>query len=123
MNISVDGKESELTSRDQLFPVIEGLVNGDYYEVIIDGKGESSLFVLANDSSALFMYLRFPGDSGFSSRNPSGDASKLQEFRLSNGQVDEKPETQLIEKGKIKDVILTYNDSGELHDSVDWFED
>jgi hypothetical protein len=46
--------------------------------------------MLRNGDTAWLMYIRYPGDAGFSSR---GDTrrSGTAEFRLSNGQVDEYP--------------------------------
>ncbi len=69
------------------------------------------------------MYVRHGGDSGFRSNNKSGDESKTQEFKLSNGQIDFYPETWLTDKANIESAILIYFDTGTMDTSVDWIEE
>ena len=55
--------------------------------------GEMSMCALINGERGWLMFLRHPGDPGFSSRNPDydGPADAVIEYRLDNGQGDEYP--------------------------------
>jgi len=58
-----------------------------------NADGWPTLCALINADCAWLMYLRFEGDSGFSTRNPEyqGSAGARIEYRLANGQRDEHP--------------------------------
>ncbi|NBP71012.1 MAG: hypothetical protein EBU52_20025, partial [Cytophagia bacterium] len=84
-----------MKSRDHLISILNNDLADKYHEIWIEGHGKSALCILTNPDSAFLMYLRHEGDSGFRSNNKSGDESKTQEFKLSNGQVDLYPETWL----------------------------
>src|SRR5262245_11661692 len=64
-----------------------------YDEIWVDIKDGQSMCALINGDSGWLMYLRYNGDAGFSSRNPSysGPPDAKQEYYLSNGQRDEYP--------------------------------
>ena len=51
------------------------------------------MVALINGEFGWLMYLRYDGDAGFSSRNPSyqGPSDAMIEYFLSNGQLDEYP--------------------------------
>jgi hypothetical protein len=59
-------------------------------EVTDDGQ---IMCALINGETGWLMYLRYAGDPGFSSRNPSyaGPPEAMQEYCLNNGQLDEYP--------------------------------
>ena len=65
----------------------------DFKEEWIELDDGQSLCALINGDLAWIMYLREPGDAGFSSRNPgySGPKDAMIEYYLDNGQCDEYP--------------------------------
>ncbi len=119
----IEGIKIELNSRNQLIATIDNMIHMDYNEIWIKGKGESSLCTMTNPSHAFFMYLRFDGDSGFRSNNSTADKNQTQDFRLSNGQIDQYPETWLTERARVREVILKYYDTGEMDTSLDWIQE
>ena len=62
-------------------------------EIWVQAKDGQSLCALINGDMGWLMYLREPGDAGFSSRNPdyAGPADAMLEYYLSNGQRDVYP--------------------------------
>ena len=64
-----------------------------FREVWVEAPDGQSLCALINGDVGWLMYLREPGDAGFSSRNLAyaGPAGATIEYRLSNGQHDEYP--------------------------------
>lgn len=123
MTLFIGDRKIEVTSRDHLISMLEEIVNTRFNEVWIEGKAQSKLCVMTNESKAFFMYLRFDGDSGFRSNNRFADIDQLQAFKLSNGQTDEYPETWLADKDKVRDVILTYYDTGNMASAIEWVEE
>jgi hypothetical protein len=70
------------------------------------------------------LYLRnHDGDSGFRSNNKLGDENASEDFMLSNGQLDEYPETWIVSKDKIKTALLTYFDLGTMDENINWYEE
>ena len=67
-----------------------------FRELWIEAPDGQALCALFNGDVGWLMYLREPGDAGFSSRNPDyvGPADALVEYRLSNGQADEYPRSR-----------------------------
>jgi len=65
-------------------------VEPPFDEIWLEAPDGQSLCALINGDRGWLMYLRAPGDSGFSSRDPSylGDPHATIEYRLSNGQHD-----------------------------------
>jgi WD40 repeat protein len=121
--IIIDNQKTELKSRDHLISILNTASTDNYHEIWLEGHGKNTLCILTNPDTAFLMYLRHVGDSGFRSNNKSGDESKTQEFKLSNGQIDLYPETWLTDKANIKSAMLTYFDTGTMDKSIDWIEE
>ena len=64
-----------------------------YREVWSNAPDGQALCALINGDVGMLMYLRQPGDAGFSSRNPDyrGPPEAMIEYFLENGQRDEYP--------------------------------
>ena len=64
-----------------------------YDEIWVEAGDGQSMCALINGDLGWLMYLREPGDAGFSSRNPDykGNPDATREYYLSNGQMDEHP--------------------------------
>jgi hypothetical protein len=92
--ITINGEVYETDSLDQLRTLLARLQENRFAEIwLAPADGWPTLTALVNGSAAWLMYLRYEGDSGYSTRNPNfgGPEAAMVEFQLSNGQVDEYP--------------------------------
>ena len=72
------------------------------------------------------MYLRFEGDAGYSSRNPSKPSKPSEEnieFILSNGQCDEYPKKLTYSLYILKKALYSFIENGALPKQVEWHDD
>ena len=69
------------------------------------------------------MYLRYEGDSGFSTRNPQVKSNGNMEFRLSNGQIDLYPKSWTYPLPVIKEALLYFMTHSDLPTQVGWHDD
>ena len=69
------------------------------------------------------MYLRFEGDSGYSSRNPLETSDEYIEFYVSNGQCDEYPKNWTYPIHTIKEALFSFIENSELPKQVEWRND
>lgn len=86
---------------------------------------EQSLCALINGDVGLLMYLREPGDAGFSSRNPdySGPTDATIEFVLSNGQVDCYPASWALPLPLIMQAVAYFQSEGLPAPFIAWHND
>jgi hypothetical protein len=93
------------------------------FELWLSVPNGASMSMLRNGPNAFLMYLRFPGDSGLTSRvGPAkpGTAS----FRLSNGQEDEYPLSWCIDLEQCyKALAYFFVNNGGKPDWVQWHKD
>jgi hypothetical protein len=93
------------------------------FELWLRVPNGTSMSMLRNGPNAFLMYLRFRGDSGFTSRaSPAkpGTAS----FRLSNGQEDEYPLSWCIDVEQCyKALAYFFVNNGDKPDWVQWHQD
>ena len=100
----------------------------EFREIRVESPQGASMSALINGDGGWLMYLRHPGDAGFSSRNAAyaGPADAEIEYRLENGQVDAYPASwtypladvmralaHFREQGGPPGLILWHDDSGE----------
>jgi len=80
---------------------------------------------LINGDQGWLMYLREPGDSGFSSRNPdyAGPADATIDYLLSNGQRDEYPASWALPLEVVERALEHFVATGEQAPFVKWHED
>lgn len=73
-------------------------------EVWLEAPDGQTLCALINGDVGWLMYVREPGDAGFSSRNPSyqGDPQAQIKYRLNNGQLDSYPATWALPVEEIR---------------------
>ncbi len=71
------------------------------------------------------MYLREPGDAGFSSRNPAYDGSPeaMMKFLLSNGQMDEYPSEWTLPIQEIQRALDYFRQTGKPPSFITWHND
>ena len=100
------------------------LSNGEQYkEIWLEGPGEQSICALINGHTGWLMYLRFAGDAGYSSRNPSETSDENIEYFLSNGQRDEYPKKWAYPIEVLKEALFGFIDNGALPKQVEWHDD
>jgi hypothetical protein len=94
-------------------------------EVWLDCSDGKALSMLASGDRAWLMFLREPGDAGFSSRG--NDALVKEEatldFRLSNGQVDRYPVAWTIPREVATQALEHFFEHGERAPFVKWHAD
>ncbi|MEJ2022914.1 MAG: Imm1 family immunity protein, partial [Maritimibacter sp.] len=97
----------------------------DDLEIWVSNDRMPSLCALLNVRCGWLMFLRFEGDTGFSSRNPSGEQSERGEevFVLANGQVDAYPRSWTFDRAGIFDALLEFAKSGDRPSNVEWHDD
>ncbi len=71
------------------------------------------------------MYLRYPGDAGFSSRNPdyAGSPDTMIDYMLSNGQMDRYPASWALPLPLIERAIDYFRSEGRPPPFVVWNDD
>lgn len=100
------------------------LSNGEQYkEIWLVGPNEQSICALINGNCGWLMYLRFEGDAGYSSRNPSEISGDNIEYILSNGQLDKYPKKWAYPIEIIKEALFSFLDDGALPKQVEWHDD
>jgi hypothetical protein len=84
-------------------------------------KGDGpSICMLRNKEHAFLMYLRFPGDAGFTSVGSSGSAEPVA-YTLSNGQVDEYPISWCVPVAQCFEALaFFFSSAGQRTESIAW---
>ncbi len=92
------------------------------WESTPDGQ---SLMALVNGDIGWLMYVRAPGDPGFSSRNPaySGPPDALINYVLTNGQLDEYPAAWALPVTVIGRALAYFRDHHRPPPWVTWHND
>jgi hypothetical protein len=89
VTVAAKGRERDETLR-QLAATLAAVRTNRHAENWVDHDAFPSLCVLVNGAQSWLMCLRYDGDAGFSSRNPSygGDANAMVEYCLFNDSGD-----------------------------------
>jgi Immunity protein Imm1 len=93
MQLTINHEVYEVSEQQEVKQLLSD-VSSSFVEVWLNNAdGWPTLCALINANSAWLMYLRFEGDSGFSTRNPAyrSSSAAVIEYRLANGQRDEYP--------------------------------
>ena len=79
-------------------------------EVWLEAPDGQSLCALINGDVGWLMYLRDPGDAGFSSRNPDydGDPNQEVEYLLNNGQRDWYPASWALPVEEVRKALDSF---------------
>ena len=78
---------------------------------------------LCVENAGWMMYLRYEGDTGFSSRNLDEASAEEIEFVLDNGQEDLYPKNWMYPLSVLKEAMLSFINNGELPSQIKWHED
>ncbi len=90
MKLSVNGLSQDIRSIEEMSAALDKMDSVADFEAWAVATQGPSLTMLRSNENAFLMYLREPGDSGFTSRGSSAERP-LVSFKLSNGQVDVYP--------------------------------
>ena len=94
----------------------------NFKEVWLHHQNGASLCALINKNVGWLMYIRFEGDSGFSTRNPNLISKNTIEFKLSNGQMDHYPEHWTYDLKTLSDAMQNFLSDGQLPPQVTWHD-
>ena|SRR5215469_17321968 len=99
--------------------------NSSFRDILLESPDGGLLFALINGDVGWLMYLREPGDAGFSSRNPDCKcpADEKIKFRLSNGQVDEYPRAWTYPSDTIERALEHFRNTGMPPEFIQWHND
>jgi len=94
-------------------------------EVWVEAPSGASLCALINDDVGWLMFLRTPGDAGFSSRNPSyiGAPDAQIRYVLSNGQVDSYPAAWALPIATVEQALFFFRRHGYPPSFISWHND
>jgi len=96
-----------------------------YKELRESAPDGQSLLALINGDLGWLMYLRAPGDAGFSSRNPaySGPDDAVIEYVLSNGQKDQYPASWALPILEVRRALQFFRDNHKPPPFIHWHND
>lgn len=94
-----------------------------FKEIWLNHQNGTSLCALINNDVGWLMYMRFKGDSGFSTRNPNSSSNNQIKFRLNNGQQDYYPESWTYDLKALSEAMLSFLDDGQLPSQLGWHDD
>ena len=97
----------------------------DYREIWERRPDGRALCALIHGDQGWLMYLREPGDSGFSSRNLdyAGPEDATIDYVLSNGQRDEYPASWALPLRVVERALAHFRKTGERAPFVEWHPD
>lgn len=96
-----------------------------YEQISHEAENGQILFALINDQLGWLMYLREPGDAGFSSRNPNyeGSPNAKLDYYLSNGQRDEYPLAWAFPVAQVRQAIEYFRKEQQPPPFIVWHND
>ena len=120
--VTFNGKRQEVSSIEQLSVALDQFDQVDQFEVWLSASRGQAICMLRNESNAWLMYLRYDGDSGFTSQAKTGRTG-VASYKLSNGQVDEYPLSWCIEVEQCyKALAYFFANEGGKPEWVSWHE-
>ena len=125
MRLVINGSEHKAVEVMEAEHLRSLFASQENLEIWITHETGSLLCALLNARFGWMMFLRFPEDAGFSSRNCmiSSNESDTESFILANGQVDRYPRKWTFERDAILDAVIDFAQSGIRPLSVDWHDD
>lgn len=95
------------------------------FQEVWERFGEKAMCALINGDRGWLMYLREPGDSGFSSRNPAydGPTHDTIEYFLNNGQRDEYPASWAYPIAEVRRALDFFRRTGKRPTFIKWHRD
>ena len=123
MVLSINGLSHPIGSIEEMAPIFDRLQLTSPLEAWLSIADGPSLCMLREANHAFLMYLRAPGDNGFTSRGSDASRSEYS-FTLANGQVDHYPASWCVELELcIKALTYFCVNHGARAPWVNWHED
>jgi Immunity protein Imm1 len=96
-----------------------------YDEIWVNHKNGSSMCALIHGDLGCLLYMKEPGDGGFSSRNTEydGDPDATLDYYLTNGQRDEHPLAWAIPAAKVREALIEFRRTGKRSAVIHWQAD
>jgi hypothetical protein len=100
-------------------------MESSFDEVWVVSPDGQSLCALINGDRGWLMYLRYSGDSGFSSRNPDydGPPDAVIEYELGNGQHDLYPSAWALPIAEVRRALAYFERENQRPPFIVWHED
>jgi hypothetical protein len=110
---------------EELDKSLKAIPTAGYAEIWVNHDSFPALCVLVNGEQSWLMCLRFSGDAGFSSRNPSfvGKPDTTLEYYLSNGQRDIYPAAWAYPTKRALEAVSFFAERRQVPDWIGWFND
>ena len=121
--VTVNGQVTAIESTKHLDAVLAAGVDA-MQEVWLTSPRGASLCMLRSGDHALLIFLRAPGDTGFTSRSetPVVGAPAVR-FRLANGQVDEYPSAWTVRTARAVEALELFLRTEERAPFIVWHDD
>jgi hypothetical protein len=125
LGLSINGYRTRVATVVELQRELESFAGEAFREVWIDVQDGPALCALFNGGVGWLMYVREPGDAGFSSRNPDyqGKTDAMLEYRLSNGQHDVYPASWALAENRIVKALEFFVECRQQAPFIQWHED
>ena len=125
MRLKVNQTAFDISSENALRDKMVESAHLPFREVWLNIEDGPALCALLNKKIGWLMYLREPGDSGSSSRNPaySGSDTDVVEYRLGNGQVDEYPANWALSEADILNALTYFLAHQSRPTFIAWHDD
>lgn len=121
MELTIDNKLVNFKSKDELLKSLNK-IEQKYAEIWLSAENSfPSICLLKNGNKAMLMFLRYEGDTGFTSRG-NFPAKPSVEFHLSNGQVDKHPGDWIISYEDAKKAIIHTFETQKKASFIKWHE-
>jgi hypothetical protein len=125
VNVDIDERAVVVRDADALDQILAKLPRAEHRQVCLYRPSGEVLCAQLNAERGWLMYLLFPGDAGFSSRNPAydGPPDAKYDFTLPNGQGDEYPACYWLPYRQVYRAILYFYVHGGLAPWITWHDD
>lgn len=124
MKLTLDGEEHLGITLDRLRELLSALADRQWVDAWLTQEDDGPvLCMLKSDDRAFLLWMREPGDPGFSSRGRAHRNAPPQRFRLSNGQVDAYPAAWTIPFDEARRAMEHFCVDGTRAPFVKWHDD
>jgi Immunity protein Imm1 len=125
MQLSINGATFEVASANELREALAPFSDIEFREISLTVADGPSLSALVNRRDGFLMYVREPGDAGFTSRNPSPPSSAAETIRyqLSNGQIDQYPRSWALTEEDLLNALSYFAEHARRPPMITWHDD
>ena len=122
VTITFNGECQSIATIERFSVALDRFYKTEQFELWVLFEGGPSVCMLRNGENAWLMYLRFEGDSGYTSHKKNSKPGSAS-YVLSNGQVDEYPHSWCIDVEQcFKALAYFFVNKGAKPDWISWHE-